>query len=170
MWGTSEDGLSLLHLSSPRSQSLSCSMGRLKKKYTLCLGALCGASREWRHGRDQQKGMHGSCRKQKVEIKRCKERDNRLTVGTTFPQLSLGEGHCAGKRLWREILACCHPARSCLWRQEDPTMVGGTPVSQDAARMKLLGNHNQKQKPVDQCGLCQPTPLHQLFLQWLDKR
>lgn len=45
-----------------------------------------------------RRGFTGAAGKQKVEIKRCKERDDRLTVGTTFPQLSLGEGHCAGKR------------------------------------------------------------------------
>lgn len=35
--------------------------------------------------------------------------------------------------------------------------------------MTILENHHQKQKPVGKCGLCQPAPLHQLFLQWLDK-
>lgn len=46
-----------------------------------------------------KRGCTGAAGKQKVEIKRFKETDERPTVGTTFSQLSLGEEHHAGKRL-----------------------------------------------------------------------
>lgn len=113
-------------------------------------------------------GMRGSSKrgctraagKQKVELKRCKERDNTLTVGTTFLQLSLDEGHCAGKRLWREILACCHPEGRCLWRQEDPTRAGGMPVSHNGPGCSRDENSwKSPPKPVWLVPVCTPAPV-----------
>lgn len=71
-----------------------------------------------------------------------------------------GEKHCPAVTQWEAAFG-----QDPLWLVEHQCLT----TAWDAARMKLLGNHRQNQESVGQCGLCQPAPLHPLFLQGGDE-
>lgn len=75
-------------------------MGRLKKKYTLCLGALHGESREWRHEREQQKGMHRSCRKTEIGNQKMQGKGRHTDSGNNLSTALPG----CGTLCWEEAL------------------------------------------------------------------